>query len=347
MAVSGARMRNRFDHLAKEIGRKALGPCGSTVAHDGIAPETLFADLRHEPNPARKAERARLGLLGRISAALCLIEVYGHAPSAEEFRACLAKHLAFWQQRARNKKRSQRRQARTKFVEPSLWIIAAGAPTTLLTKLKLAPARGWPAGVYHFGDDILRVGLVVASELPRDRSTLLVRLMAAGPLLAQAIKELRALPANAHERAVAEQILLQLRNVLGDKPRRTPKEQEFIVAMLKGWEDARAEGRAEAQAEARTETLAARVETQANAVLTALRVRRIAVPEAARKRILAEKDLQRLERWLEKAIVATSLSEVIDDRAKGRSSKTLRPAAHKERSGRRPARVSGGARAAG
>jgi hypothetical protein len=89
-------MRNRFDHLAKEIGRKALGPCGSTVAHDGISPETQFADLRHEPNPARKAERARLGLLGRISAALCLIEVYGHAPSAEEFRACLAKHLAFW-----------------------------------------------------------------------------------------------------------------------------------------------------------------------------------------------------------------------------------------------------------
>jgi len=78
---------------------------------------------------------------------------------------------------------------------------------------------------------------------------------------------------------------------------------------------------------------------QANAVLTALRVRRIAVPEAARKRILVEKDLQRLERWHEKAIVATSLGEVIDERAKGRSSKTVRPAAHKERSGRRPARV--------
>jgi hypothetical protein len=62
-----------------------------TVAHDGISPETQFADLRHEPDPARKAERARLGLLGRIAATLCLIEVYGHAPSAEEFRACLAK----------------------------------------------------------------------------------------------------------------------------------------------------------------------------------------------------------------------------------------------------------------
>jgi hypothetical protein len=321
-------MRNRFDYLATEIGQKALGPCGPTVAHDGISPETQFADLRHEPDPARKAERARLGLLGRISATPCLIEVYGHAPSAEEFRACLAKHLAFWQQRARNKKRKAEAAGTQKFVEPTLWIIAAGAPTTLLTKLKLAPARGWPPGVYYFGDDILRVGIVVASRLPRDRSTLLVRLMAAGPLLAQAIKELHALPPNAHERVVAEQILLQLQDVLGHKPRRTPKEQEFIVAMQKSWEEGRAEARAEARAE-----------TQANAVLTALRVRGIAVPEAARKRILAQRDLQRLERWHERAIVATSLGEVIDDRAKDRSSKTVRLATHKERSGRRPARV--------
>jgi hypothetical protein len=79
-------MRNRFDHLAKQIGRKALGPSGPTVAHDEILPETQLADLRHEPDPARKAERARLGLLGRIASVLCLIEIYGHAPNAEEFR---------------------------------------------------------------------------------------------------------------------------------------------------------------------------------------------------------------------------------------------------------------------
>jgi hypothetical protein len=51
-----------------------------------------------------------------------------------------------------------------------------------------------PPGVYFFGDAALRVGIVVASELPRDLSTLLVRLMAAGPLLTQAIEELTALP---------------------------------------------------------------------------------------------------------------------------------------------------------
>jgi hypothetical protein len=53
---------------------------------------------------------------------------------------------------------------------------------------------------------------------------------------------------------------------------------------------------------------------------------------------MAEKDLQRLERWLKKAIVATSLGEVLDDRASVRSSKAGRPAAHKKRSGRRTIR---------
>ena len=53
----------------------------------------------------------------------------------------------------------------------------------------------------------------------------------------------------------------------------------------------------------------------AHAVLTALRVRGIVVPEAARARILAEKDHALLERWLERAVVAASVDEVIGERA--------------------------------
>jgi hypothetical protein len=69
-------MHNRFDHLAKELAQKALGPSGATVANDEITPETQYADLRHEPDPARHAERDRLGLLGQLAAVACLIEVY-------------------------------------------------------------------------------------------------------------------------------------------------------------------------------------------------------------------------------------------------------------------------------
>jgi hypothetical protein len=127
-------MRNRFDKLAKDLGQEALGPSGTTVVNDAINPETQYADLRHEPDPARQAERARLGLLGRLAAFACLIEVYSQAPNAEEFRACLTKHLASWQQRVRkarsdNKKRNEQ-PSPEESVAPFLWIIAAGAPTT-------------------------------------------------------------------------------------------------------------------------------------------------------------------------------------------------------------------------
>ena len=128
---------------------------------------------------------------------------------------------------------------------------------------------------------------------------------------------------------MAEHILLDLQHALRRQPSRAPEEKEFIVTMRRSWEDARTEGRTEG-----------RTETQANALLTVLRVRGIAVPAAARKRILAEKDLQRLERWLEKAILATSIEDVIDERAESRASRTVRPAAHKERNGRRPLRAS-------
>ena len=39
----------------------------------------------------------------------------------------------------------------------------------------------------------------------------------------------------------------------------------------------------------------------------------MAVPDATRERILAEKDPARLERWHERAILAASVGEVIDD----------------------------------
>ena len=56
-----------------------------------------------------------------------------------------------------------------------------------------------------------------------------------------------------------------------------------------------------------------RTEKGASDVLTVLRVRGIAVPDSARERILAQKDPEQLERWLEKAIVAASVAEMLDD----------------------------------
>ncbi len=107
---------------------------------------------------------------------------------------------------------------------------------------------------------------------------------------------------------MAEQILLNLRHALDRKPSRTPEEQEFLLTMQNTWEHARNEGRKEGREEGR-------VEVAARVVLTTLRVRGIAVPDADRERILAQKDRSLLERWHERAIVAASLTDVLDERS--------------------------------
>ncbi len=56
-----------------------------------------------------------------------------------------------------------------------------------------------------------------------------------------------------------------------------------------------------------------RAEGEARALLAVLRGRGVIVSEAARERILAEKDLARLERWLEKAAAAASVAELIGE----------------------------------
>ncbi|MFT3776640.1 MAG: hypothetical protein QM820_65715 [Minicystis sp.] len=316
-------MHNPFDQLAKKIGKGALAPSGATIVQYEISRDAQHADIRHDPSPAHGAERARLGLLGRIAEVLCLIEIFGHAPDGEEFRACISKHLAHWAEslrrgRAHNRRRRQKVLSPEPVVEPRLWIIAAAFSAPMLRKLEVKTAPGWPAGVYFHGDDVYRVGIIVANELPRERFTLLVRLMAAGPHLPDAIADLAALPADAHERIVAEDVVIHLQHQLAKKPNRSPEEEEFIVKIHGNWETARKmgldegrrEGRDEGRREGRDE---GRAEEAARAVLTVLRVRGIAVPDGARERILAEKDPARLERWHERAILAASIAEVLDE----------------------------------
>jgi hypothetical protein len=125
--------------------------------------------------------------------------------------------------------------------------------------------------------------------------------MAAGPLLPEAIAELAALEEGAYERTVAEQILVDLEDVLGSKLGTRPEEEEFVITMRGTWADAQRIGATDAHV---------------HALLTVLRVRGIALSDGDRERILAEKDPERLQRWHERAILATSLAEVLNDESR-------------------------------
>jgi hypothetical protein len=75
------------------------------------------------------------------------------------------------------------------------------------------------------------------------------------------------------------------------------------VAELKTWQETYDEAYA-----------GGRLEQAVDSVLTTLRVRGIAVPAAARRRIAASKDAQQLRHWLRRAAVAASIEEVFDDK---------------------------------
>ncbi|HEX5717097.1 MAG TPA: hypothetical protein VF179_13115 [Thermoanaerobaculia bacterium] len=90
-----------------------------------------------------------------------------------------------------------------------------------------------------------------------------------------------------------------------------------LEVLMKGYEyqsDFAKKYVAQGRTEGLTEGLArGRAEEAARAVLMVLRARGVAVPDADRERILAQKDPERLERWLEKAAVASSVAEVLDE----------------------------------
>lgn len=139
---------------------------------------------------------------------------------------------------------------------------------------------------------MIRVGLVVASQLACDRSTLLLRILAGGRQITAALPELRALPPDSYERATVEPILLQFQRLLELQPSGDPDEEEFSMAIVKSWEEHKADGHAEA-------------------LFTVLETRGLSVSEAARARIVAERDTAQLKRWLQRAITASSVEDVL------------------------------------
>jgi hypothetical protein len=88
-------------------------------------------------------------------------------------------------------------------------------------------------------------------------------------------------------------------NALNEAARRA------LEAMMKGYQyqsDFAKKYVAEGEASARTRD-----------VLTVLRARGVAVPDAARERILAQRDPERLEHWLERAALAVSVDVVLSE----------------------------------
>ena len=198
-----------YDSLAKAVLHGVLSRQGAAKVQFEISPNARWTDLYFRPDPEAKPAT---GLLGRVARTPLLLEACHRPPSVTELRGYRTKQLLLHE--------LERRELRPKPAEPpDLWIFAAGRPRSAIRAYGLQPRPGWPRGVYT-GPPIMRTHLVVVSELERSRETLLTRLMGARRTLAEAVADLRGLPAAAWERralAKAVGMLHFLKDQLGER----------------------------------------------------------------------------------------------------------------------------------
>jgi len=312
MPFPTAHKRNRFDRLAKDIAREALALIGKVVTEKKIVAGAQYIDVWYEPDPARAAQRKRLGLLGRIAATPCLIEPYSDTPSEDELRACLHKHLAAWRTRGPRE---------IPGAPPMLWILSTGRPAFAFQGRLFRRCGGFPRGVYESAA-FLRVRLIVLTELPKNRSTLLVRLMGGRRVLLPATEELARLPADAPEREIAHLPVLRLhRQIAVDPDPKTPEEREFLMRaqnILQEYiEEGRKLGRAEGVAQGLAEGVARGV---AQGVVALYEARFGAMPVSMRSKVEATTDDATLRAWL--LVIGTGTAA---DAARAVSAKRRRP----------------------
>jgi hypothetical protein len=211
-------IRTPFDQFGKQLVRTALATRGPVETDAEVPADTRRIDLWFMPDSPPAPVPDHLGLLGLITAGPSPLEFFHNTPNGDELAGCLIKHGEF------RHFLSLRKQPPP---PPTQWVISSGRPESGIEGLWLRPLTGWPSGIYE-GPPLLWTRLVVMSELPVTRGTLLLRLLGAKRVLKQAIAELKELPAEAPERTLALPIRLRLRlEIPVDPAKQTNDDQEF------------------------------------------------------------------------------------------------------------------------
>jgi hypothetical protein len=177
-----------------------------------------------------------------------------------------------------------------------------GRPVRVLEAFGLAPLEDWPRGVYAAAPG-LALRIIVVSELPDERDTLLVRLMGAGATLARAVREARSLPSAGWEREAAHAAVVMLRSRVSG-----PGEEEVAMQV----EETYAEWYQRVRAEGRVAGEARGAEALADAVLKVLASRFGALPEDVATRVRGS-DLRQLERLMDRALSAATVADALSD----------------------------------
>ena len=203
-----------------------------------------------------------------------------------------------------------------------LWVLSPGRPDGGFDALGVRQATELGSGMY-FSSAFLEIWVVVLSELPKTPDTRLLRLLSRD-LRAEVLAEIAALPSGLPETERFLAIVSQMAYFLkkkqqpearqssalgleeGDDMTQLAREFEAYKAQLVATGEAR--GRAigktigEAIGEARG---------KAKSLLAVMAARGLFVNDLVRAQILQCEDLTQLDRWITRAVTATSVSDVM------------------------------------
>jgi hypothetical protein len=300
------RVQQPYDAAAKALIDAALSRVCEVAIQAPATADTMYVDAVVSPRAPREALLER-GMLGRLALDDCAFEVFAETPDRYDVDLCVARVL--WiQAKARRARR--------------LWIISPGLARQAIAAWGLERLPEWGCAVYG-GVTFASPSIVVLSELAPTRDTLLLRLMGSGALLREAIADARALPADAWERPIIDELLLQMERdldrMMGTKSKASEELQMRYAELVKINEAERAEWRAEARAaglaEGRAEGHAEGVLVGERAALrTIVAARGWTLSAAQGTRVEECSDPQQITTWIRRAAVVATVDAVFDER---------------------------------
>jgi hypothetical protein len=247
-----------------------------------------------------------------------VFEAYHGAPGFPEYRTAVLKQLTLNHLQVLEAEKAPRKENEPVAVPPfpRLWLLCAGKPKAVIDTYKFEPMEDWPEGFFQRTDGDM-IGLAVLRLLPRNRETLLLRLLAAGQVLADATADLKALPDNAWERQLALPLLIALRLEIPQDPT-DESDREFLMSTTELYEYWKDRYRSEGVKEGHDLGVKEEQDLVKSALRAAYTARFGPMPEDVAAIIAATHDGASLSRWV--VLIATSSPDEVTRAVRGAAS---------------------------
>jgi hypothetical protein len=179
------------DQLAKQYLEEFLAPLGKVERQYEVPGEAKFVDVWFVPQRSDARLVEEIGILGRMTQGMSLLEPFRNAPTRTDVRTCLLKLL--WIQDDEQRRAKQADQPLAEADLPMLWILASTVSQPLLEDTNGLIKADWHPGIY-FMAELLKTAIVAIDELPETSETLWLRVLGRGATQKRAIEEVLALP---------------------------------------------------------------------------------------------------------------------------------------------------------